>query len=127
MQQHIINPSFPLNVSGFRYHEDKLDGYSFFYPEDWQPVTTSGNDVFYRNPFNVEENLFVDVSSPSSSTYASVEALGSPAEVAQRTKNQVGRKWASLHSFGHAGVRGGWGQMRRLLCGRVKQPALYGY
>lgn len=28
---------------------------------------TSGNDVFYRNPFNVEENVFVNVSSPSSS------------------------------------------------------------
>lgn len=27
--------------SGYRYHEDKLDGYSFFYPEDWQPVTVS--------------------------------------------------------------------------------------
>jgi len=28
---------------------------------------TSGNDVFYRNPYNVEENLFVNISSPSSS------------------------------------------------------------
>lgn len=24
---------------GYRYHQDKLDGYSFFFPEDWQPVT----------------------------------------------------------------------------------------
>lgn len=31
---------------------------------------TSGNDVFYRNPFNVEENVFVNVSSPSSSKCA---------------------------------------------------------
>ena len=33
---------------------------------------TSGNDCFYRNPRNVEETLFVDVSSPSSSKYQSV-------------------------------------------------------
>ena len=31
---------------------------------------TSGNDVFFRNPFNVEENLFVNISSPSSSKVA---------------------------------------------------------
>ncbi|KAL4429180.1 hypothetical protein ABPG77_010159 [Micractinium sp. CCAP 211/92] len=74
--------------AGFRYHEDKLDGYSFFYPEDWQPVTTSGNDVFYRNPFNVEENLFVNVSSPSSSKYASVGDLGSPSGAAARIQQQ---------------------------------------
>lgn len=122
--------------AGFRYHEDKLDGYSFFYPEDWQPVTvsswvllwkadtpaiacagavdacqlavvaaahpplprpaapqTSGNDVFYRNPFNVEENLFVNVSSPSSSKYASVGDLGSPSGAAARIQQQVG--WAA--------------------------------
>lgn len=73
---------------GYRFHEDKLDGYSFFYPEDWEPVTTSGNDVFYRNPFNIEENLFVDISSPSSSKFASVEDLGSPAAAAARTRDQ---------------------------------------
>lgn len=31
--------AFVIPPPGFRYHEDKLDGYSFFYPEDWQPVT----------------------------------------------------------------------------------------
>eukprot|EP00887_Chlorella_sp_A99_P006132 scaffold22.g6132.t1 len=76
---------------GYRFHEDKLDGYSFFYPEDWEPVTTSGNDVFYRNPFNIEENLFVDISSPSSSKFASVEDLGSPAAAAARTRDQARR------------------------------------
>lgn len=49
---------------------------------------TSGNDVFYRNPFNVNENLFVDVSSPSSSRYASVTSLGPPEAAAQRTLQQ---------------------------------------
>lgn len=73
---------------GFLLHQDKLDGYSFFYPEDWLPVTTSGNDVFFRNPFNAEENLFVDISSPSSSKYESVADLGSPEDAAKRTLDQ---------------------------------------
>ena len=63
---------------GFRLQNDKLDGYSFIYPETWLAVTSSGNDVFVRNQRNIEENLFVDISSPSSSRYNSVEDLGSP-------------------------------------------------
>ncbi|KIY96254.1 PsbP domain-containing protein 1 [Monoraphidium neglectum] len=70
---------------GFKRLVDKLDGYEFFYPELWSPVTTSGNDVFLRNPFNIEENLFVDISSPSSSRYSSVLDLGTP-EAAAKTK-----------------------------------------
>jgi PsbP len=74
---------------GLRFHQDKLDGYSFFfYPEDWLPVTTSGNDVFFRNPFNAEENLFVDVSSPSSSKFESVSDLGSPETAAAKNLDQ---------------------------------------
>jgi len=73
---------------GYRLHQDKIDGYSFFYPEDWLPVTTSGNDVFFRNPFAAEENLFVDVSSPSSSKYDSVEDLGTPEQASQRILDQ---------------------------------------
>ncbi len=73
---------------GYSMHVDKLDGYSFLYPSDWIPVTTSGNDVFYRNPFNAEENLFVDISSPSSSKYATVEDFGTPEEAAKKTLDQ---------------------------------------
>jgi hypothetical protein len=73
---------------GFRYHQDKLDGYSFIYPDVWIPVTTSGNDVFYRNPFDAEQNLFVDISSPSSSKFASVEDLGTPADAAKKILDQ---------------------------------------
>ncbi|CAL5222793.1 g5209 [Coccomyxa viridis] len=73
---------------GFRIHQDKLDGYYFFFPENWLPVTTSGNDIFYRNPANVNENLFVDVSSPSSSAFDSVEDLGPPEQAAKRTLGQ---------------------------------------
>lgn len=44
--------------------------------------------MFFRNPFNINENVFVDVSSPSTSKYSSVEDLGSPEEVAKRTVDQ---------------------------------------
>lgn len=73
---------------GYRRHEDKLDGYSFLYPSDWIPVTTSGNDVFYRNPLNAEENVFVDISSPSSSKYSSIEDIGTPEQAAEKTLEQ---------------------------------------
>lgn len=61
---------------GFRARVDKLDGYTFFYPERWLPVTITGNDCFFRNPINIDENLFVDISSPSSSQYRTVTDLG---------------------------------------------------
>lgn len=67
---------------GYRLLVDKLDGYSFLFPELWTSVTSSGNDVFLRNPFNLEENMFVDISSPSSSRYESVADLGTPQEAA---------------------------------------------
>lgn len=65
-----------------------LDGYQFLYPEDWSNVTTSGNDVFYRNPYNVEECLFVNITSPSSSSYDSVADLGTPQQAAERLRRQ---------------------------------------
>uniref|UniRef100_A0A061SP80 Lumenal-like protein n=1 Tax=Tetraselmis sp. GSL018 TaxID=582737 RepID=A0A061SP80_9CHLO len=74
---------------GYRKHLDKLDGYSFVFPDFWAPVTTSGNDVFYRNPLNIEENLFVNISSPSSSKFESVADLGTVEEAAERTKSQL--------------------------------------
>ena len=51
-------------------------------------VQTSGNDVFYRNPRNVSENLFVSLSSPSSQRYEGVEDLGRPEQAARRTLQQ---------------------------------------
>ena len=63
----------------------------------WAPQT-SGNDIFYRNPYNVNENLFVDVSSPSSSNFSSVEDLGPPEAAAKRTLNQVGLFTHEPHS-----------------------------
>ena len=67
---------------------DKLDGYSFYYPETWLVVTSSGNDIFLRNPRNVEQNLFVDITSPSSSRFKTVEDLGSPEDAAKRFLDQ---------------------------------------
>jgi hypothetical protein len=51
-------------------------------------LQSSGNDVFYRNPYNTDENLFVSISSPSSSKYSSVDNLKSPETAAERTKQQ---------------------------------------
>ena len=51
----------------------------------WTVVTTANTTrgVFLRNPFNAEENLFVNCSSPSSSNYSSVRDLGSPEDTAK--------------------------------------------
>lgn len=36
-----LSPSLtiPTSTTGFRLHEDRLDGYYFFYPDTWLPVT----------------------------------------------------------------------------------------
>ncbi|GBF88298.1 hypothetical protein Rsub_01010 [Raphidocelis subcapitata] len=80
--------AFTAPPAGYKQLVDKLDGYSFVFPELWTPVTTSGNDVFLRNPFNIEENLFVAISSPSSSRYSSVADLGTPEEAAKALLDQ---------------------------------------
>lgn len=49
---------------------------------------TSGNDIFFRNPSDVDENLFVSISSPSTSQFTSIEDLGGPEEAAERTLRQ---------------------------------------
>jgi hypothetical protein len=82
----VPSAAFTPPPPGYNFHEDKLDGYSFLYPSDWIPVTTSGNDVFFRNSFNSEENLFVDVTSPSSSKYSSIEDIGTPEEAAGKLR-----------------------------------------
>jgi hypothetical protein len=80
--------AFTPPPAGFRLHVDKLDGYYFLFPSGWSPVTTSGNDVFFRDPVKADSNLFVDLSSPSSSRYSSVADLGSPEDAAQRLLDQ---------------------------------------
>ncbi|KAK9814940.1 hypothetical protein WJX73_002551 [Symbiochloris irregularis] len=74
--------------SGYRQYVDKLDGYSFNIPGDWAAVTSSGNDVFFRNIFNVNENVFVGLSSPSSKKYDSLSVLGDPDKAAKQILKQ---------------------------------------
>lgn len=66
---HAISPAVPLPPSHHPKTPTRLDGYSFIFPEGWLAVTSSGNDIFLRNPANVDQNLFVDISSPSSSRW----------------------------------------------------------
>ena len=44
--------------------------------------------MFFRNPYNVNENLFVNISSPSSSRYSTIDDLRSPQAAAERTRQQ---------------------------------------
>ncbi|BAT00968.1 Os07g0275801, partial [Oryza sativa Japonica Group] len=53
------------------------DGYSFLYPNSWIQVRGAGADLF-RDPFVLDENMSVEISSPSSSKYVTVEDLGPP-------------------------------------------------
>lgn len=72
----------------FREYIDTFDGYSFKYPKNWIQVRGAGADVFFRDPFVLDENLSVELSSPSSSNYKSVEDLGTPQETAEKVLKQ---------------------------------------
>uniref|UniRef100_A0A1D2A4H4 PsbP C-terminal domain-containing protein n=3 Tax=Auxenochlorella protothecoides TaxID=3075 RepID=A0A1D2A4H4_AUXPR len=80
---------------GFKRHQDILDGYNFLVPTPWQFVTTSGNDVFYRNPYDVEQTLFVDVSSPTSTKFTAVTDLKSPQDAAEGLLSQFKKEYMS--------------------------------
>ncbi|KAL6964622.1 PsbP domain-containing protein 1, chloroplastic [Sarracenia purpurea var. burkii] len=82
------NIAFAQQSVGFREYIDTFDGYSFNYPQNWIQVRGSGADVFFRDPFVLDENLSVEFSSPSSSSYKSVEDLGSPQEAAEKVLKQ---------------------------------------
>lgn len=73
---------------GFREYIDQFDGYSLKYPQNWIQVRGAGADIFFRDPFVLDENLSVDISSPSSSNYKSVEDLGSPEEAGKKIVRQ---------------------------------------
>ncbi|XP_004494530.1 psbP domain-containing protein 1, chloroplastic [Cicer arietinum] len=72
----------------FREYVDTFDGYSFKYPSNWIQVRGAGADIFFRDPYVLDENLSVEVSSPSSSRYKSVEDLGPPQEAGKKVLNQ---------------------------------------
>lgn len=73
---------------GFREYIDFFDGYSLRYPQNWIQVKGAGADIFFRDPFVLDENLSVDISSPSSSRFKSVEDLGPPEEAGKRVLKQ---------------------------------------
>ncbi|KAI4301683.1 hypothetical protein L6164_034935 [Bauhinia variegata] len=73
---------------GFREYIDSFDGYSFKYPGNWIQVRGAGADIFFRDPYVLDENLSVELSSPSSSRYKSVEDLGSPQEAGKKVLKQ---------------------------------------
>lgn len=70
--------AFERPRNGYARYVDAIDGYRLDRPSDWVEVRGSGNDVFFRDPAEVETNAFVEVSSPTSSGYASVRDLGTP-------------------------------------------------
>ncbi|UPR02472.1 PsbP domain-containing protein [Chloropicon primus] len=64
--------------------EDIYDNYFVSLPPEWNVVTTSGADMFYKNTENVEQNLFVELSSKSFSKYKSLpDDFGSPSQCAE--------------------------------------------
>lgn len=73
---------------GFREYIDSFDGYSFQYPKNWIQVRGAGADIFFRDPYVLDENLSVELSSPSSSRYKSVEDLGSPQDAGKKVLKQ---------------------------------------
>ena len=89
----LLTPAQPVSAftrppPGFRPFNDTIDGYKLFRPEDWIEVKGSGNDVFFRNPARAEENMFVSISSPSSTKFDTVRDLGTPEDVAKKVLDQ---------------------------------------
>ncbi|XP_057962620.1 psbP domain-containing protein 1, chloroplastic isoform X2 [Malania oleifera] len=72
----------------FREYIDTFDGYAFMYPQNWIQVRGAGADIFFRDPFVLDENISVEFSSPSSSSFKSVEDLGSPQEAGEKVLKQ---------------------------------------
>ena len=87
--------AFVTPPDGYRIYLDQLDGFVFNYPDSWIGVTSSGNEVFKRNPRVADENAFVVISSPSSSQYESVADFGSPDDASARLQDQFLREYMS--------------------------------
>ncbi|XP_061371919.1 psbP domain-containing protein 1, chloroplastic isoform X1 [Gastrolobium bilobum] len=83
-----VGLALALQSPVFREYVDTFDGYSFKYPGNWIQVRGAGADIFFRDPYVLDENLSVEVSSPSSSKYKSVEDLGPPQEAGKKVLKQ---------------------------------------
>ncbi|KNA14211.1 hypothetical protein SOVF_108980 [Spinacia oleracea] len=82
------DPALAEQSAGFREYIDFFDGYSLTYPKNWIQVKGAGADIFFRDPFVLDENMSVNISSPSSSRYKSVEDLGPPEEAGKNVLKQ---------------------------------------
>ncbi|XP_050384418.1 psbP domain-containing protein 1, chloroplastic isoform X2 [Argentina anserina] len=87
-QVSLQSPAFAAPSVTLREYIDSFDGYSFKYPKNWIQVKGAGADIFFRDPYILDENLAVDLSSPSSSNYKSVEDLGPPEVAGNRVLRQ---------------------------------------
>ncbi|KAK6159782.1 hypothetical protein DH2020_003163 [Rehmannia glutinosa] len=61
------NIAFAQSV-GFGEYIDTFDGYSFMYPQNWIQVRGAGADIFFRDPFVLDENLSAESSILSTSS-----------------------------------------------------------
>lgn len=84
----ICDPLVVEAVPGYREYFDKFDGYSFKYPLNWIQVRGANADIFFRDPVNLDENVSVEITSPSSSRFNSVEDLGPPKSAGDRVLKQ---------------------------------------
>ncbi|XP_038999201.1 psbP domain-containing protein 1, chloroplastic-like isoform X1 [Hibiscus syriacus] len=84
---HLIASAEPSSV-GFLEYIDTFDGYSLKYPQNWIQVRGTGADIFFRDPYVLDENLSVEMPSPSSSRYKTVEDLGPPEEAGKKVLEQ---------------------------------------
>ncbi|KAE8652838.1 psbP domain-containing protein 1, chloroplastic isoform X1 [Cucumis sativus] len=82
------NSALAVSSVGLLEYIDTFDGYSFKYPKNWIQVRGAGADIFFRDPFVLDENLSVEFSSPSSSRYNSVQDLGPPEEAGKKVLKQ---------------------------------------
>ncbi|KAJ0079739.1 hypothetical protein Patl1_22453 [Pistacia atlantica] len=82
------NAAFAQSSIGFREYIDTFDGYTFKYPQNWIQVRGAGADIFFRDPYVLDENVSVEMSSPSSSRYKTVEDLGPPEEAGKKVLKQ---------------------------------------
>ncbi|KAI4349887.1 hypothetical protein L6164_010430 [Bauhinia variegata] len=85
---HLDDVALAQSSVGFREYIDSFDGYSLKYPGNWIQVRGAGADVFFRDPYVLDENISVELSSPSSSRYKSVEDLGPPQEAGKKVLKQ---------------------------------------
>ncbi|MCO5550447.1 hypothetical protein L7F22_003934 [Adiantum nelumboides] len=69
-------------------HIDTLDWYTFSYPQAWIQEHGEGTYVFFRDRVRLDENVSVEISSPSSSRFKKVRDFGSPDQAAQKVLKQ---------------------------------------